>query len=139
MVESVESFEDVYTDELVIAVDHHQYFSLTAKRPDGFVYIGHVSFPLQVFHHQILFFLTSVPPFKFLLDLLASSICRSIVDKNHSKIRIILTDDGMHVEVVFVIFHVHVGGNNDAEGQLFVLVYFVFFIIVLVLLLEEIV
>lgn len=74
-----------------------------------------------------------------MLDLLASSICRSIVDKNHSKIRIILTDDGMHVEVVFVIFHVHVGGNNDAEGQLFVLVYFVFFIIVLVLLLEEIV
>lgn len=138
MKDRVEQFQNLSSNDLIISIDNHKDLIRLAK---------FLSSPSEVRHrpHLLLVDDNLVPlrwhfilPLQKCLNLLASSICRSIIDEDYMEIRVILHDDRLDIFEMPSILNIVVAGYYDAEGKLIVLANLILFLVILSFFLGEV-
>lgn len=118
--DATEVFEDLFTNELIIPVDDHEYFVRLAEFCGCPVQIGHRHLPLLV-DHNLHLTLRDLAICGVLLDEFARPVIRGVIDEYYAIIAVVLLQDGVHVVEVPIFGRVVVAGHHHADGHFFIL------------------
>lgn len=128
MVDSVEDFECLSSDQLVIPVDNEEHLAIVTIFMDSIVNILKGS-PMLLGGYEYVSLWVCVPPFEVIGCVLYSTILRAVVDNDDFQVGVFLLKNGLNAPNVSEVFHIVVGRHDNASRQLLVLTYFVLLLI----------